>query len=68
MEDITITVTHGGLKHEVVLDDGVTKDGFLVACKLLAMALLYPFDDVERDDIYEKYNEMLTKNAIKETK
>ncbi len=30
MEDITITVTHRGLKHEIVLDDGVTKEGFAI--------------------------------------
>ena len=66
MEDITITVTHNGVKHEIVLDDGVTKDGFLVACKVLAMALQYPFDDEECDGIYEKYDKMLTNKVIKE--
>jgi hypothetical protein len=64
--DMTITVAHNGLKHEIVLDGDVTKDGFLVACKVLAMALLYHFDDEECDCIYEKYNKMLTNKIIKE--
>ena len=66
MEDITITVTHYGLKHEIVLDGDATKDDFLVACKVLAMALQYPFNDEEYDGIYEKYNKMLTNKVIKE--
>ena len=68
MKDITITVTHNGLKHEIVLDGDATKDDFLVACKLLAMALQYPFYDDECGGIYKKYDEMLTNKVIKEKK
>lgn len=68
MTDIIITVICKGLKHEIVLDDTATKDEFLVACKAMAMALLYPFDDNEGDGIYEKYNKMLTDYTIKEIK
>ena len=68
MGNIIITATHNGVKHEIVLDDGVTKDELLVACKVLAMALQYPFNDEECDDVYEKYDKMLTDKVIKEIK
>ena len=68
MKDITITVTYNGVKHEIVLDDGVTKDELLVACKVLAMALQYPFNDEECEVVYEKYDKMLTDKVIKEIK
>jgi hypothetical protein len=68
MENITITATHNGVKHEIVLDGDATKDELLVACKVLAMALQYPFNDEECDGIYEKYDKMLTDKVIKEIK